>query len=89
MQAGEIVFIAAAVIIIFFSSQHLRKFRTTKTEVIVNAVSLVILLTLFIINLVTDFSYQKLIIVSLFVLMGSFTFYNRYKKFKRGDQGII
>ena len=86
---GEWIFILICVIIFFFAAQRLRKFRTTKTEIIVSLVSCIFLTIMFLIPLVDHFNYRELILFCVFELILLFSLYKKYQKYKRDNNPQI
>jgi len=82
---GEWIFIIVAIIIVFFTLRYLRRFRITKTEIVLEIISLVGLTTWIIIFLINNFSYRQLSMTCLFIYIGLFSFYKRYQKYKRNN----
>ena len=82
---GEWIFLLVCIVIIFFTNNYLKRFKTTKTEIILNAIFMPLVLGMFVWVLIENFSYRSLVVTSVLILTGSFSFYKTYKKFKRDN----
>ena len=79
---SEWVFILISIIVIFFAVQRLKKHRVTKTEIILSGISYIILITLFSTALFENFSYRRLLLFFIFLLIGAFSFNKKYQNYK-------
>lgn len=79
---SEWVFTLISIVVIFFSVQRLNKKRVTKTEIILSGISYIILIILFSTPLFENFSYRRLLLLFIFLLIGAFSFYKKYQNYK-------
>ncbi len=85
---GEYIFFGISIIIIYFTNNYLKRFKTTRTEMMLNAISLPVIIGIFSWSLIENFSYRSLIGTCAIVLIASFSFYKTFKKYKRDNNPI-
>jgi hypothetical protein len=82
---SEWVFILISIIVIFFAVQRLKKDKVTKAEIILSGISYIILITLFSKALFENFSYRRLLLLFIFLLIAAFSFNKKYQNYKMSN----
>lgn len=76
----EGILIAAAIVIIFFISQFIRKKLSPKTNLFISIISFAILVVFFITTWKNNFTTIQVIVLIVFAIIHSITLFKRYRR---------
>lgn len=83
MELKEALLIVAVVVILIAMPILVEKYFSAKAKIMFNLLGVLILIAMFTSALVENFTYKRLALTLLFAVVGMYSFYRRYKKYKQ------